>query len=90
MRHCPQMGIIATIMIGFIVGWVARFFKPGDDSMGFFMTSFVGIGGAFLGSYLGQAFGIYQVGEPIGFIGAVIGAMIVLAMIKSFSGKRSG
>jgi uncharacterized membrane protein YeaQ/YmgE (transglycosylase-associated protein family) len=82
------MGIITTILIGFIVGWVARFLKPGDDSMGFFMTSFVGIGGAFVGSYLGQAFGIYRVGEPIGFLGAVIGAMIVLAILKAFARKR--
>jgi len=82
------MGIIGTIIIGFIVGWVARILKPGDDSMGFFMTAAVGIGGAFLGSYLGQAFGIYHVGEPIGFIGAVIGAMLVLAVLKYFSRKR--
>lgn len=82
------MGIIGTIVIGFLVGLVARFIKPGDDSLGFIGTTIVGIVGAFVGSYLGQAFGIYQVGEPIGFIGAVIGAMIVLALLKAFAKKK--
>lgn len=82
------MGIIGTIIIGFLVGLVARFIKPGDDALGFIGTTIVGIVGAFVGSYLGQAFGIYQVGEPIGFIGAVIGAMIVLALLKAFAKKK--
>lgn len=82
------MGIIGTIIIGFLIGLVARFLKPGDDRMGFIMTTIVGIAGAVLGSYLGQFFGIYQVGEPIGFIGAVVGAIIVLALLKAVSGRR--
>jgi len=81
------MGVIATIVIGFIVGLIARFIKPGSDKMGFILTTLVGIAGAFLGSYLGQAFGIYQMGEPAGFIGAVVGAIIVLALIKAVSKK---
>ncbi len=71
------MSIIGTLIIGFLIGLVARFLKPGNDSMGFILTTVVGIAGAFLGSYLGQAFGIYQVGEPAGFIGAVVGAILV-------------
>jgi len=82
------MGIIGTIIIGFLVGLVARFIKPGDDGLGFIGTTIVGIVGAFVGSYLGQAFGIYHVGEPIGFIGAVIGAIIVLALLKAFAKRR--
>lgn len=82
------MGVIVTIIIGFIVGLAARFLKPGDDSMGFIMTTLVGIGGAFLGSYLGQSFGIYQVGEPVGFIGAVVGAILLLMILKLFFGRR--
>lgn len=82
------MGIIITIIIGFIIGLVARFLKSGDQNMGFILTTVLGIVGAFVGSYLGQAFGIYRVGEPAGFIGAVIGAMIVLALIQAFSGRR--
>ena len=83
------MSIIATIVIGFLVGLVARFVKPGNDSKGFIATTFIGIVGAFLGSYLGQIFGIYRVGEPVGFIGAVIGAVIVLAILKSLSKRKS-
>ncbi len=82
------MGIIGTIVIGFLVGLVARFFKPGDDNMGFILTTIVGILGAFVGTYLGQVFGIYQVGEPAGFIGAVIGAIILMTLIKSLSGRK--
>lgn len=82
------MGIISTIVIGFLVGLVARFFKPGDDRMGFIVTTLVGIAGAFVGSYLGQALGIYQVGEPAGFIGAVLGAIVVLAVLNLLFGRR--
>ncbi len=82
------MGIISTIFIGFLVGLVARFFKPGDDRMGFIVTTLVGIAGAFVGSYLGQALGIYQVGEPAGFIGAVLGAIVVLVLLNLLFGRR--
>lgn len=82
------MGFIGTIVIGFLVGLVARFLKPGNDKMGIFMTILVGIAGSFLGSYLGQLFGIYQVGEPAGFIGAVLGAILVLIMMKAVFGPK--
>ena len=82
------MEILGIIVVGFLVGLVARFVKPGNDSKGFIVTTFIGIVGAFLGSYLGQVLGIYRVGEPVGFIGAVIGAVIVLTILKSMS-KRS-
>ena len=82
------MGIIGTIVIGFLVGLVARFLKPGDDKMGLIVTTLLGIVGAFVGTYLGQALGVYQVGEPAGFIGAVIGAVIVLAALKMISSRK--
>lgn len=82
------MGIIVTIIIGFFVGLIARFVKPGDDKMGFVMTTLVGIGGSFLGAYLGQAFGIYEVGEPIGFLGSVIGSVMLLVILKMLLGKK--
>ncbi|MGE8495999.1 MAG: GlsB/YeaQ/YmgE family stress response membrane protein [Pseudomonas sp.] len=74
------MGIIGTIFIGLIVGLVARFLKPGDDSMGWIMTILLGIGGAFAATYGGQALGIYDAGEAAGFIGAVIGAIVLLVL----------
>ncbi|WP_079203948.1 GlsB/YeaQ/YmgE family stress response membrane protein [Pseudomonas sp. CC6-YY-74] len=72
------MGIIGTILIGLIVGLIARFLKPGDDSMGWIMTILIGIGGAIAATYGGQALGIYQAGQGAGFIGAVIGAIVLL------------
>lgn len=82
------MGIIGTIIIGFIVGLIARFLKPGDDKMGFIFTTLVGIAGAFVASYIGQTMGLYEVGEPAGFIGAVVGAILVLAIFKMITGRR--
>ncbi|WP_339489034.1 GlsB/YeaQ/YmgE family stress response membrane protein [Pseudomonas sp. EL_65y_Pfl2_R95] len=79
------MGIIGTILIGLIVGLIARFLKPGDDSMGWIMTILLGIGGSLAATYGGQALGIYQAGQGAGFIGAVVGAVVLLfiyAMIK--------
>jgi uncharacterized membrane protein YeaQ/YmgE (transglycosylase-associated protein family) len=72
------MGIIGTIIIGLIVGLIARFLKPGDDSMGWIMTIVLGIVGSLVATYGGQAIGIYRAGEGAGFIGAVVGAIIVL------------
>ncbi|AYC34911.1 GlsB/YeaQ/YmgE family stress response membrane protein [Pseudomonas cavernae] len=74
------MGIIGTIVIGLIVGLIARFLKPGDDSMGWIMTILIGVGGSLAATYGGQALGIYQAGQAAGFIGAVIGAVILLVI----------
>ncbi len=74
------MGIISTIFIGLIVGLIARFLKPGDDSMGWIMTILLGIGGAIAATYGGQALGFYQAGQGAGFIGAVIGAVVLLVI----------
>jgi uncharacterized membrane protein YeaQ/YmgE (transglycosylase-associated protein family) len=74
------MGIIGTIFIGLIVGLLARFLKPGDDSMGWIMTIILGIAGSLAATYGGQALGIYQAGEGAGFIGAVVGAIILLVI----------
>ncbi|CAD5107190.1 GlsB/YeaQ/YmgE family stress response membrane protein [Zestomonas carbonaria] len=81
------MGIIATIIIGLIVGLIARFIKPGDDSMGWIMTILLGIGGSLLATYGGQALGIYQAGQVAGFIGAVVGAVILLIIYGLVSKK---
>ncbi|KSW25159.1 MULTISPECIES: GlsB/YeaQ/YmgE family stress response membrane protein [Pseudomonas] len=81
------MGLIGTIVIGLIVGLIARFLKPGDDSMGWIMTILLGIGGSLLATYGGQALGIYQAGQAAGFIGAVVGAVILL-IIYAFVKKN--
>lgn len=82
------MNIIGTIVIGFVVGLVARFVKPGDDKMGLALTTLVGIVGAFVGQFLGQALGIYSSNEPAGFVGAVVGAVVILALLKAFTSHR--
>jgi uncharacterized membrane protein YeaQ/YmgE (transglycosylase-associated protein family) len=75
------MGIIWTIIIGFIAGLIAKFIMPGNNEpKGFIMTTILGIVGAFVASYLGQAVGWYQAGQGAGLIGAVVGAIIVLAV----------
>lgn len=84
-----ERGIIATVIIGFVVGLIARFLKPGDDKSGLIMTTVLGIVGAFVGSFIGQAFGIYGPNERAGFLGAVVGAIIVLALLNTFSKKRA-
>ena len=74
------MGIIGTIFIGLIVGLLARFLKPGDDSMGWIMTIVIGIVGAVIATYGGQALGIYQAGQGVGFIVALVGAIVLLVI----------
>ena len=74
------MSIIGTLFIGLIVGLVARFIKPGDDSMGWIMTIVLGISGSIAATYGGQALGIYQAGQAAGFIGAVVGAVVLLLL----------
>ena len=82
------MGIIGTIIIGFFAGLIARFLKPGDDSMGFIMTTILGIVGSLAATYLGQALGLYQAGQPASFIGAVIGAILVLVIYGLVTKKK--
>lgn len=81
------MGIIAIIVLGLIVGLLARFFMPGRDPMGFILTAVLGIVGAALGSWMGQAIGLYRPNEPAGMVMAVIGAMVVLFVYRLFVGR---
>jgi len=76
------MSIIWTIIIGFVAGIVAKFLHPGssNEPSGFILTTALGIIGAFVATYLGQAIGWYRAGEGAGFIGAIVGAIIVLAV----------
>lgn len=73
------MGIIWTIIIGFVAGLIAKFIMPGDNEpSGFVLTTILGIVGAFVASYLGQSLGWYGPGQGAGLIGAAVGAIIVL------------
>ena len=76
------MGIIWTIVIGFIVGLLAKFLMPGRDPGGFIVTILLGIAGSLLATYGGQALGLYTAGEPAGFIGSLVGAIILLLIYR--------
>ena len=82
------MTIIWAIIIGFIVGIVAKFLTPGRDPGGFIVTALLGIVGALVATFLGQAMGIYAAGQSAGFIGAVIGAVVVLLVYHMIRGRR--
>jgi uncharacterized membrane protein YeaQ/YmgE (transglycosylase-associated protein family) len=83
------MGVIWTIIIGFIAGVIAKFIMPGDNEpSGFILTTILGIVGAFIATWLGQALGWYRPGEGAGLIGAVIGAIIVLVVYGMVAGRR--
>ena len=84
------MSILWTIIVGFIVGVIAKFIMPGDkyEPKGFILTTILGIVGAFVATYLGQAIGWYRAGESAGFVGGVVGAIIVLALYGFFAGRQ--
>jgi uncharacterized membrane protein YeaQ/YmgE (transglycosylase-associated protein family) len=82
------MSIIWAILIGFLVGIVAKFLMPGRDGGGFFITAILGIVGALVATFLGQAMGIYSAGQSAGFIGAVVGAIVVLFVYNLIRGRR--
>ena len=82
------MSIIWTIIIGLVVGLIARAIKPGNDPMGWIMTIVLGIVGSLAATYGGQALGFYQPGQSAGFIASVIGAIIVLFIYGLITGKK--
>ena len=83
------MGIIWTIVVGFVAGVIAKFIMPGrNEPSGFVLTTILGIVGAFVASYLGRAMGWYAPGEGAGLIGAVVGAIVVLAIWAALAKRR--
>jgi uncharacterized membrane protein YeaQ/YmgE (transglycosylase-associated protein family) len=83
------MGIIGTIIVGLIVGAIARFVLPGDQKMGWIMTGLLGIGGSMLAGFVGQAFGWYQAGQGAGWIASVVGAVVLLFVVGKLKGGSS-
>lgn len=80
---------IVTILIGFVVGLLARFLKPGNDKMGIILTTLLGIAGAVAASFVGQQMGWYAPGQATGFIGALLGAIVILIIVSLFRRKRT-
>ncbi|MBK9096590.1 MAG: GlsB/YeaQ/YmgE family stress response membrane protein [bacterium] len=83
------MTIVWTILIGLVAGAVAKFIMPGKDPGGIIITILLGIAGSVVFTYLGKFLGLYQEGETAGFIGAVIGAIILLAIYRMFKKKSA-
>jgi uncharacterized membrane protein YeaQ/YmgE (transglycosylase-associated protein family) len=75
-----MLSLIGTIVVGLIVGLIARALKPGDDSMGLIMTIVIGIAGSLLAGYIGRALGWYQPGQAAGWIASIIGAIVLLVI----------
>jgi len=81
------MSVIGWIIFGLIVGIVAKFVMPGRDPGGFIVTVLLGIAGALLGGYLGRAVGLYGEGDPVGFIMAVVGSIVLLILYRVVAGR---
>jgi uncharacterized membrane protein YeaQ/YmgE (transglycosylase-associated protein family) len=77
--------IIGVVVIGLIVGLLARFITPGPNPRGIIVTIVIGIVGAVIATYGGQALNLYGPGEPAGFIGSVVGAVVLLVLLRLFS-----
>ncbi|CAD6554685.1 hypothetical protein LMG28727_05746 [Paraburkholderia kirstenboschensis] len=75
-----MLSFIGTVIVGLVVGLIARAVKPGDDRMGLIMTIILGIAGSLIAGYIGRALGWYQPGQPAGWIASVIGAIILLVI----------
>jgi uncharacterized membrane protein YeaQ/YmgE (transglycosylase-associated protein family) len=76
------MSWLWIILIGFVVGLIAKFLTPGRDVGGFIVTTLVGIGGSLLATWAGQTMGWYAPGQPAGFIAAVVGAVVLLLLLR--------
>ncbi len=76
------MGIIGTIVVGLIVGAIARFLMPGEQKMGWIMTILLGICGSVAAGVAGQALGWYQAGQGAGWIGSIVGALVLLFVVQ--------
>lgn len=84
------MGILWTIVLGFVIGVLAKVLHPGKENMGFIATILLGIGGSFLAGVIGQYLGWYQAGEGAGFIASVIVAVLLLALYGKLRGGQAG
>lgn len=81
--------MIWTIIMGAVIGAIAKFLMPGKDPGGWIITILLGIIGSWVGGYIGQVLGLYHEGEPAGFIMSVIGALILLFLYRLIIGKKS-
>lgn len=84
-----MLSILGTLLLGLVVGLIARAVKPGDDKLGWIMTALLGVAGSFLASYVGMAMGWYAQGDSVGWIASVLGAVALLVVYGLVKGKAS-
>jgi len=84
----PVLSLLWTLLIGFIAGALAKFIMPGRDGGGFLMTALLGIAGSFTASLLGRLTGIYGPGNGAGFLASIVGAILILAAYRLFTGQK--
>jgi uncharacterized membrane protein YeaQ/YmgE (transglycosylase-associated protein family) len=82
------MSILGWILFGLVVGVVGKLLMPGRDPGGFVLTILLGIAGALVGGFVGQALGLYREGEPVGFIMAILGSILLLVIYRMAIGRR--
>ena len=83
------MSLIWTLIIGIVIGAIAKLLMPGKDPGGFIVTMLLGIAGAFVGTFLGRALGLYAADQSAGFIASIVGAVILLAIYRMFTRRRA-
>ncbi len=83
-----MFSVLGVLLVGLVVGLLARALKPGDDKLGWIMTALLGVAGSFLATYVGLAMGWYQEGEPAGWIASILGAMLLLVVYSFFKSKN--
>ncbi len=84
-----MLGLLMTIIIGFIVGVIAKLIMPGKENMGFIVTTLLGIAGSLVATYAGQAVGWYEAGEGAGWIGSIVGAFLLLWIYQKFKTRSA-
>jgi len=83
------MGLIWTLIIGVVIGAIAKLLMPGKDPGGFWVTMLLGVAGAFVGTFLGRAMGLYAADQSAGFIASIVGAVILLAIYRMFTRRKA-
>ena len=84
------MQYVWMAVVGLVVGLIARAILPGTQSLGLILTAALGIAGSFIAGFAGQALGLYQAGQNAGFIGSIVGAIVLLFVVGKLKGSGSG
>lgn len=84
-----MFGLLMTIIVGFIVGVIAKLIMPGKENMGFIITTLLGIAGSMVATYVGQAAGWYSAGDGAGWIGSIVGAFVLLWIYQKFQSRSA-